>query len=46
MKEKTCCFTGHGDIQPQELETIKQNIEREVINLIKKGSLSFWLAAQ
>ncbi|MBP3381143.1 MAG: DUF1273 family protein [Clostridia bacterium] len=43
MKEKTCCFTGHRDIQPQELETIKQNIEKEVIALIKNG-VTFFLA--
>ncbi|MBQ8623252.1 MAG: DUF1273 family protein [Oscillospiraceae bacterium] len=55
MKDKTCCFTGHRDIPPQEVKkvkalllfTIEKLIERGVVFYGSGGALGFdTLAAQ
>lgn len=35
MKEKTCCFTGHRTIKKEELGTLKEKLEKEIIKLIE-----------
>ena len=37
MKEKTCCFTGHRKIPPEDLEEISRRLELTVMRLIEKG---------
>lgn len=41
MKEKTCCFTGHRQIPLGDYQTILQNTEKVVENLISKGFCYF-----
>ena len=41
MKEKTCCFTGHRKIPADQYQTIAQETEKVIENLIKEGYLYF-----
>lgn len=37
MKEKTCCFTGHRNLLPQEEKEISQRLTQTLIRLIQSG---------
>ena len=37
MREKTCCFTGHRQIPPEEEERIKSRLESIVTSLYQRG---------
>lgn len=37
MKNRTCCFTGHRKIPPEDLEQISRRLENILIQLIEKG---------
>ncbi len=37
MKNETCCFTGHRQIENSELSTVKKTIKKEIVALIKRG---------
>lgn len=37
MKNRTCCFTGHRQIPPQERAEIADRLERTIIELYQKG---------
>lgn len=41
MKNRTCCFTGHRKIPPEDLEQISRRLENILIQLIEKGYLYF-----
>ena len=41
MKEKTACFTGHRNIQNEELERLTQALEETVNGLIGQGVTRF-----
>ena len=37
MREKTCCFTGHRKIPPEERAGISDRLERIIISLYQQG---------
>ena len=37
MREKTCCFTGHREIPPEEWAGIADRLERIIISLYQQG---------
>ncbi len=37
LRDKTCCFTGHRDIDPRETQRIEQSAETAVLCLYEKG---------
>lgn len=37
MREKTCCFTGHREIPPEERMGIADRLERIIISLYQQG---------
>ena len=37
MREKTCCFTGHREIPPEERAEIANRLERIIISLYQQG---------
>ena len=41
MKDKTCCFTGHRRIPPEDFEEISRRLEATLIQLIEKGYVYF-----
>ncbi len=41
MKEKTCCFTGHRKIPPEQYNIIARYVEKEIIKSIENGYLYF-----
>lgn len=41
MKNKTCCFTGHRELPPQEQDRIKALLERVIEKLIERGVVFF-----
>ncbi len=41
MKEKTCCFTGHRDIQKQDYTVLKKRTKDAIVSLINKGVVYF-----
>lgn len=41
MKEKTCCFTGHRKMPPEDMKGISQRLRTAVIGLIEKGYCYF-----
>ncbi len=41
VKEKTCCFTGHRDIDKKEKENILKNLEKLVYVLFERGVDTF-----
>lgn len=40
-KSKTCCFTGHRKIPPENFEEISRRLEKTIIQLIEKGYMYF-----
>ena len=40
-RQKTCCFTGHRDITPQDLDGILSQTEETVRQLIRQGVVFF-----
>lgn len=40
-KLKTCCFTGHRKIPPENFEEISRRLETALIQLIEKGYMYF-----
>ena len=40
MIEKTCCFTGHRTLY-ENIKTIKCNLKKEIVNLVKKDVIYF-----
>lgn len=40
-KSKTCCFTGHRKIPPENFEEISRRLETAIIRLIEKGCIYF-----
>ena len=41
MQGKTCCVTGHRDIPEEQIDNVKQSLEREVDRAIRDGFTSF-----
>lgn len=41
MREKTCCFTGHRTIPPQQYRSIARRLEQTVVELIKRGVIFY-----
>ncbi|WP_237076379.1 MULTISPECIES: hypothetical protein [unclassified Neglectibacter] len=41
MREKTCCFTGHRNIPPEELEGIRQKLETTILELYSQGVIYY-----
>lgn len=41
MQGKTCCVTGHRDIPEEQIDDVKQSLEREVDRAIRDGFTSF-----
>ena len=41
MKEKTCCFTGHREIEPSEFATIKGRVREKIETLIEQGVIYY-----
>lgn len=41
MREKTCCFTGHRHIPPEELEGITARLEETIIDLYGRGIIYY-----
>lgn len=37
LKNRTCCFTGHRDIEPERYDCINECLKETIIKLIKKG---------
>lgn len=37
MTEKTCCFTGHRDLPMEDINQIAEQLEKVLVELIKKG---------
>ena len=37
MKPRTCCFTGHRKIPPEQYKSIAERLENEIIKLINIG---------
>ena len=37
MREKTCCFTGHRQIPPEDRERLAAELEETIIGLIGEG---------
>ena len=37
MKNQTCCFTGHRNLQKNEIAEIEKSLEHELIKLISQG---------
>ncbi len=37
MREQTCCFTGHRELPPQELDQIVEGLKTTIAALITKG---------
>lgn len=40
-KSKTCCFTGHRKIPPENFEEISRRLETVIIRLIENGCIYF-----
>lgn len=41
MKERTCCFTGHRNLPPHQIEQIIKRLNDEIENLIHQGVTEF-----
>lgn len=41
MRNKTCCFTGHREIEARDIEKIRNNIRNCVIELVERGVIYF-----
>lgn len=41
MKKKTCCFTGHRKIPPEQYIRIAERLRAEIITLIRQGVIYF-----
>lgn len=41
MKEKTCCFTGHRQVSPEDRNKIEKRLEKEIEWLIYQGITHF-----
>ena len=41
MREKTCCFTGHREIEEKEFQKVKKKVKAVIVSLIEKGVLYF-----
>ncbi len=41
MREKTCCFTGHRNIPPEEVEGIRQKLEATILELYSQGVIYY-----
>lgn len=41
MNEKTCCVTGHRDIPVQQIEYVKDSLQREIEKAIAEGYTRF-----
>lgn len=41
MKEKTCCFTGHRIIPPEEREELVRKLEETIVRLYQRGVRGF-----
>ncbi len=41
MRSKTCCFTGHRVILPNDYGKIKKELYNTIVNLIDKGVIYF-----
>lgn len=41
MKDKTCCFTGHRKIPPEQYECIVKRLKSEIIDLINQGVIYY-----
>lgn len=41
MKKKTCCFTGHRKIPPEQYNCIAERLRTEIIALIHQGVIYF-----
>lgn len=41
MKEKTCCFTGHRKMPPEDMKGISQRLRTAIVGLIEKGYCYF-----
>ena len=41
QREKTCCFSGHRKIPPQQYHSIAERLENAVIKLVNDGVSSF-----
>lgn len=41
MREKTCCFTGHRNIPPEEVEGIRQKLETTILELYSQGVIYY-----
>lgn len=42
MKNKSCCFSGHRDIEVEKIPEIKQKLEEVLNKLIKEGYTDFY----
>lgn len=41
LRNKTCCFTGHRSIPPQQLEIVKRRLEQAIAQLVAQGVFYF-----
>lgn len=41
MRKKTCCFTGHRKIPPDQYEKIAGRLKSEIVNLIGQGVIYY-----
>ncbi len=41
LQSKTCCFTGHRKIPPEQYHRIAERLRKEIIRLIEKGICYF-----
>lgn len=41
MRKRTCCFTGHRSIPPEEREGLAQRLEETIAHLFQRGVRSF-----
>lgn len=41
MKEKTCCFTGHRQIYGKDIEKVKENLKKTIVNSINQGYIYY-----
>lgn len=42
MNNKSACFTGHRDIDPQDLPSIKEKLREIIINCVNDGFTDFY----
>lgn len=41
MKKRTCCFTGHRKIPPEQYEEIRKRLKSEITAMIQQGVIYF-----